>query len=103
MWMLGPGEHTGYQSTAEQGATTSWKVRDNALSGSPTMVNTGSGVATVSTDGRSSAGKALNNAICAMFGVIQSGVAAKTGAAMRLRKWCGCVNLMNAKWSKLRL
>jgi len=59
-------------------------VRDGALSGSPTTVNTGSGVATVSTDRCSDAGKALNNAICAMRGAIRSGVAAMTGATTRL-------------------
>ena len=63
---------------------TSWTVRDGALSGSPTTVNTGSGVATLSTDGCSGAGKALNNVIRAMRGAIQSGVAAMTGATTRL-------------------
>jgi len=48
-------------------------VRDDALSGSPTMVNTGSGVANLLTDGCSNADRALNNAICAMCGAIQSG------------------------------
>ena len=61
-----------------------WMVRDDALSKSPTTVNTGSGVATVSTDGCSGAGKALNNAICAMCGAVQSGVAVMTGATTRL-------------------
>ncbi len=83
-WMLGPEERTGYRSTAEQGATTSWMVRDNARSGSPTTVSTGSGVATVSTDGHSGTGKVLNNAICAMCGAIRSRVAAMTGATTRL-------------------
>jgi len=84
MWMLGPEECTGYQSMTEQGVTTSRTVHDKALSGSPTMVNTGSGVATLSRDGCSGAGKVLNNAICTMCGAIQSGVAAVTGATMRL-------------------
>jgi len=43
-------------------------------------------VATVSTDGCSGAGKALNNAICMMCGAIQSRVAAVTGAATRLQQ-----------------
>ncbi len=68
--MLGPEECTGYCSTTEQGATTSWMVHDNALSGSPTMVNTGSGVATLLTDGCSGTGKALNNAIHAVCGAV---------------------------------
>ena len=62
----------------------SWTVRDDALSGSPTTVNTGSGVATLSTDGCSGTGKALNNAISAMRGAIRSRVAAMTGAMTRL-------------------
>jgi len=59
-------------------------VRDDALSESPTMVNTGSEVANLSTDGCGGAGKALNNAICAMCGAIRSGVTAMTGATTRL-------------------
>ncbi len=50
-WMLGPEECTEYCSTTEQGAMTSWTVHENSLSGSPTMVNTGSGVATLLVDG----------------------------------------------------
>ena len=48
------------------------------------MVNTGSGVATVSTDGCSGTGKVLNNAICTMCGAIQYGVTAMIGATTRL-------------------
>jgi len=48
------------------------------------MANTGSGAATLSTDGYSCAGKALSNAMCAMCGAVQSGVAAVTGAMTRL-------------------
>ena len=65
---------------------TSWMVRDDALSGSPMMVNTGSGVANLSTDGCSGAGKALNNATHAVCGVVRSRVAVVTGATMRLRQ-----------------
>jgi len=64
----------------------SWTVRDNALSMSPMTVITGSGVAMLSTDGCSGAGKALNNAVCAMCGTIQSGVTAMTCAMTRLRQ-----------------
>jgi len=72
------------QSTTGQGVITSLTVHDDALSEFPTMVNTGSGVATLSTDGCSSTGRALNNAICAMCGAIQSRVTAVTGAMTRL-------------------
>ena len=71
-WMLRPEECTGYQSTIGQSATTVRTVHDYALSGSPTMVNTGSGVAMVLTDGCSGAGKALSNAIRMMCGAIRS-------------------------------
>ncbi len=69
-WMLGPEECTGYQSMTEQGATMSWMVHDDALSSSPMTVNTGSGVANLSTDGCSDAGRALNNAIRVMCGAV---------------------------------
>jgi len=68
--MFGPEERTGFQSTTEQGATTNWKVHDDALSGSPMTVNTGSGVATLSMDGCSGAGRALCNAICMVCGAV---------------------------------
>jgi len=45
-------------STSDEGAMTSRMVHDNALSGSPTMANAGSGVATLLTDGCSCTGKA---------------------------------------------
>ncbi len=84
MMMFGPEECTGYRSTTAQSAMAGWTVRDNALSRSPTMVNTGSGVATVLTDGCSGTGRVLNNAICVMCGAIQSRVAVMTGTTMRL-------------------
>ena len=49
---------------AEQGAMMSWMVRDDALSGSPTMVNTGSGVPIQSTDGQVCTDGASSRAVC---------------------------------------
>jgi len=49
----------------EQGVTMSWAVHDDALSKSPTTVNTGSGVPIQSTDGQVCMGDASSRAVCA--------------------------------------
>ncbi len=77
-------------------------VHDNALSGSPMMANAGNGVATLSTDGCSSAGRVLM--LCVQC-VVQFDMALQQWLVPQQGwgKWHGCLNLMNAWWSKLQL
>jgi len=64
-WMLGPEECTGYQGTAEQGATMAGQCVMMHYLGSPTMVNTGSGVPIQSTDEQVCMDDALSKAVYA--------------------------------------